>query len=533
MTDEPHDDGLSWPDESPTEDAGGGTGGRGWLPPALLISVKAIIPVLVAGTFIALLIGEGSVVDNVDLQITVPSAQPPGHPIPVRAQVFAQTPDATMGVSFIETDVSVVVLDEERKALQEIVLKHKDMLGEEGQLNPLPVGTYIVRAEVSAPAPVAVEKQIVVRTDAPMLAERGYLSQPFQKFAVESTGADFRAEFLNVRVPRGVCSPEAKCALSIFVGTPSVPAPVQLVISENQNVTVEECVPFVSDNYVHPDNAKLCAIGEPTNGFLAPTIMISGSQATVTVLAFVEGKKVALRKIQLPISLGRPSLTIDRAMVDLEEPVQVNVEWVIDDHDKMFILDLFHEGHWNETRTHKSPATVKFSRPGLWRVQVRSDTYEGSETSRLIVVGQESPLEFIKTHPMQAKWKDPVVEGDLLKQVPPADQNAAAEFLLSRGEVGLPVMPRAMSSRAQNLVVSTKKIEGWRRQVALFMMACGLFVGLVIAFVGWRSNRQAEQVHLEAGTVPPKRWISLFFIVVAVILVFVLVAVMVMSRGAI
>ncbi len=327
---------------------------------------------------------------------------------------------------------------------------------------------------------------------------------------------------LDARIVGGDCSGPGPCRVLVWVGQPA--AAVRLVEAQGAEVLAHpECDgEFVSSGVVE------CAVRADNN------------EASVVVAAYRDGMEVGRRAVQLPMGSAAPLLDSHVPITQRQLTVEVGRRY----EGGVLIVDLFHEGHWRSSTTHPAGRHVfELDQPGLWRVQVRSDPFgTGDVATRLVVVADddEAALETLTWHPRQRDWLDPMAVAIRRDDLPcprieaslgPCSAERWASFMLAVGELEVVALPSFTSGAAQVNAGLHDTGQIRRAWAAALIICAGLFVAIVVVRRGMRASREAEHLLKEAGVSRHERPWTVWGSGAFVALVFVVAAMLVLSRG--
>ncbi|MEM9068346.1 MAG: hypothetical protein AAGE52_07555 [Myxococcota bacterium] len=475
--------------------------------------IRLLIPAAVGMIFLAVLLAERGPA-TIDLQLIAPREALSGVTIPLRAYVF-ELGDGNP----VALDASITVaLKRGSDVLATTTLDPSSVFGREGGLIA-PEGTegelMLWASAMVGEEQAAVAREITIGPEASETGRRGRLQTDLQRYTLFPPSGD-PPDALEARALGGDCSAPGPCELRVWVGEP--PAGVALVDVEGGTVAPRpEC-----NGQVETSGVVRCAI-ETTN-----------NEATITVAAYRGQVEVGRRRIQLPMGLAAPELTLDSSSLRVRRRHE---------EEGALIVDLFYEGRWQGTATlepEDSQALPPF--PGLWRVQARADAFGSDHAATRLFMPNATPAQ-IAQHPRQNEWLDPMAlahrRGEF--RCEPADSLMCsdarlAEFMLAAGELEVAVVPSATSGAAQvnaGLHDTHQDRRGW---AALLIALAGFFVAMVVIRRGLQATQEARRIiaisegeaRLTENERPP--W-GIYASAGFVMTVFGTVALMVLSRG--
>jgi hypothetical protein len=493
------------------------------------------LPVAAAliATFALLLVvlGDGAEVDS-DLQLCSPPEVTPGAELPLRAALYAGLL-AVEGPKLLVTDVAV-----ELRAVAGNVLARGQLRAAVGGMLDME-GTLRVPPDYRGNATLVARARVgddVLQVESPLRVREGAAGQASTPRAMRATAhlveGPVRAEAghvppsaLRVRVAGGACVPESPCAVLVHVGAPAASVVVQ-------------------------PSAALSMRGggaSPVTEHVARfEVVVHGPEAELQLQVVRDGVVVGHRKVRLPVALGAVGVTLEPRVVDSEEPVTLAMlgdagGCIVD----MFSVDARAESRWLHTaslRDCERGVRLPFGAlsPGAYRVQVRRDALSSSTAgvAALLVRASDEPPSV--TSERLLSWLRAAGRSDAraIELLSAADHGLAMRYLLAAVETDLVIYPAMITGYAQSLFRQSEA----RAEVRVVALAALLIAGLgLAAFVGRRGLRASERasaILLEAGQDPETsershlRGISVVLAsVLALLLVFAVVALYVMARG--
>ena len=448
--------------------------------------VAIVVPVAVALILVAAGLAERGAPGR-DLQILAPRHALEGQPVPVRVFLLDLRGAAPATVDGAQVDVVLRGVEgADQTAVVRARLEPSAAVGYEGSL-VLPAGltgTWQLFATARSGEEVdEARRRIVVGSAATPATHRGRLQTELQRYELGRVRGSAPPEHLEPRVMGGDCTNHAPCELVVWVGEPAA----SIRLEPGRGARESRCE------------------SEPTRGFVRCQVAVRGNEAAVDVIALRDGAEVGRRRLQLPMGSPAPALGRSRALV----PIGYRPELTVSGLDEVYVVDLFHEGHWlhsaamaPDPRGHL-PIGWELDAPGLWRVQVRRDPF-GSNGSAVATwwVSEEEPaaaLAAFARHARQNDWLDPLAsglrEGDLVC-APDAlcGPERIATAMLAAGELEVLTYPRA-SSGAEQASAGVRTAQWGRRGLAAGLI---FLAGLLVAFVVHRrasaAGRQARRI---------------------------------------
>lgn len=484
--------------------------------------VRALIPAAVGLVFVAVLVAEPGPA-RFDLQLVAPRVAEPGSTIPVRAHLMTAGQEPPQVI-----DAPVVVdLRAPRGGppLAQADLAASALFGVEGSLRVPPEarGELVLAGRASlAEEDAFVSRRLRVDEDAPPLPRHGRLQTDLQRYVLGPVQGPAPPDRLDARVVGGDCSGPGPCRLLVWVGRPA--AAVRLVEAQGAEVLP------------HPE----CDGERVSSGVVACTVQATNNEASVVVAAYRDGGEVGRRSVQLPMGSAAPALERSASITQGEVSLEVARRY----EEGALIVDVFHEDRWRRSVTLAAGShVVQLDEPGLWRVQARSDPFGGGDVAtRLVVVApsDQAALDALARHPRQRDWLDPMAvalrRGDLpcpeIEAAPgPCAAARWASFMLTAGELEVVALPTYTSGAAQTNAGLHDRGQIRRAWAAALILLAGLFVAIVVLRRGLRASRLAERLLEEADAPHHQRPWTVWGSAVFVALVFLVAAMLVLSRG--
>lgn len=446
-----------------------------------------------------------------DFQLSAESAARPGEVLALRA-FYLQDVEAPSGPSLVtsrRTRVRLLDAHDRELARTELLPAHDDP-SMEGSLE-LPEtrvgGLWLeARTEVHGRSPLTCRRAVTVSTSAPNLVPRLREAGPLQQQALgalrpgrASAGslaeprASTRLELLP-RVVGGVCAPEHRCTLLVWVGGEGA----SVTVRHDAAVELEQVTPALA-----------------TAGFVEIVLRVHGPEASVVLEARQADELVAERTLRLPIGLGEAQLGLPRSLYVRGEPVPVVLQ--LPPGRSAAILDVFTQGRWRATRSVSARASTSGAGgeastrlspeqlgAGLVRLQAHTDRFSGEGAgTRLLFVREPGAAPSASLLPLsralRAAGFEPVPWDEASGTLPAAaDVEHAATFMLAALEgLRLP-LPRAVSARPLELRRLSRVQTFLRYGISLLLLVCSVVVGWTLMRSGLHAQDEADALLVEA-----------------------------------
>lgn len=492
--------------------------------------LRVVLPVLVAVLFIGVLLYERGASD-VDLRVYAPTHVSPGSPIPVRAFVFEGIRGAELP-SIGSRPIALSSQAIEPPAQAGAPLTASQVAGAEGGLPArAEEGEHVLflAATLDEGELARVQRRVQVTRTPPPSA----VAQRVTTSAREYQPGPLRAEAgaptslqLDARVPAGVCVPEVPCKLCVWVGG-EVPAAISVEPTEG----VEVAEP-----------------AEPTTGVARLVLLVRRLEATVTLRATVDGRVLARRALQLPMAPGGLSARVDRAVVQAGESVRLEVTGV--GGPAPAAVNVYRGGHWvvatsiaGDDDAPEGGLVLPPLEPGVHHIQAQSSAFDPQGSGVAVVcaypAGDTAEACLLAlTGDTRVRSRNDAFAEQLRAGATLADRDTSFRFLAHEHARDLFALPFP-SSGIEQVAYGVDERVSWSRIVVAIAI---ILMGLVAASIVLRRAREganlADAVLREAGSTEGERdetrgrlsrgtWLA----ALAVLAAFVLVAMMVLSRG--
>lgn len=492
--------------------------------------LRVVLPVLVAVLFIGVLVYERGASD-VDLRVYAPTHVAPGSPIPVRAFVFEGIRGAELP-SIGSRPIALSSEPIEPPAHAGAPLSESRVAGAEGGIAaPTEEGEHVLflAATLDEGELARVQRRVqVTRTPPPStVAPRVTTSaREYQPGPLRAEAGAPTALQLDARVPAGVCVPEVPCEVLVWVGG-DVPAAISLESTEG---------------------VELAEPAEPTAGVARLVLLVRRLEATVTLRATAEGRLLARRALQLPIAPGGLSARVDRAVVPAGESVRLEVTGV--GGPAAAAVNVYRGGHWvaatsiaGEDDAPAGGLVLAPLEPGVHHVQAQASAFDPQGAGVAVVcaypAGDTAEACLLAlTGDTRVRSRGDAFAEQLRAGATLSDADTAFRFLAHEHARDLFALPFP-SSGIEQVAYGVDERVSWSRIVVAIAI---ILMGLVAASIVLRRAREganlADAVWREAGSTEGERdqtrgrlsrgtWLA----ALAVLAAFVLVAMMVLSRG--
>lgn len=507
-------------------------------------SLRVVLPVAVGLLVAAAWVSDRGVIRH-DLQIVAPNHVAPGDTLPVRAFLFERDEGLPQPRAVERVALRLVPLGSE-EVVARGEAKAAVVLGLEGGLTipgELPPGDYrLLGSATVEDKALLVSRRLRVENPPVLMERRGRPQTDAQRFelgpvrawtarddqemgtgsgTVTGTEGDPREGVrLDVRVVGGDCSPPAPCELLVDLGARALA--VRWREGDAWIGAGPEC-----DGATARLGVARCFVSGSANA------------RTLDVVALEAGRPIAHRRVQLPLGSASPALTELSALQPLGARPSFLLRGPLDEPNA-FVVDLFHDERWLHTesvRVAPGQAVIlarALDRPGLWRVQARSDPFGADHAAtRLLFVGDRAALarsgypEAWRT-PLPPQLDDVGHPGDEGED----DDERAARFVLASAELELVTMP-GLTRSAQQAEAGLHETQGIRRwAAALLILLAGFLVASAIVRRGLSAGRQATRlIEAAGGEVRPSSRAPVVGAGLFTFGLFVAVAGMVLSRG--
>ncbi|MCA9535446.1 MAG: hypothetical protein KC593_17255 [Myxococcales bacterium] len=496
--------------------------------------LRVVLPVLVAVLFIGVLLYERGAHD-VDLRVFAPAEVAPGDRIPLRAFVLEGVGTAELP-RIVSHPIAVddAAFDDEQH--RGAPLTESEVAGAEGSFTAsAAVGEQRLYFVATLPdgeqARVQRRVQVTATPAASDLVPRVTTSAREYQLGPLRTEPDAPPGLvLDARVPGGVCVPEVPCELLVWMGRPTT---ALLSLEPTEGVTVTE-------------EATLTA------ALTRLVLVVRRLEATVTLRASVDGRVVARRALQLPVSPGGLSASVDRSIVPAGESVRVRVDGVAGP--TAAVINVFRGGHWVAATSiagdEQAPAdglTLPPLAPGLHLVQAQATPFDVQGSGVAVVcaypAGDSAEACLLalagdtRVRARQDAFAERLRSGEDSPETS-LDPQLAFRFMAhdhARDLYGLPFPSSGLEQVAYGV---DERVSGSRVVVALAMLLMGLVAASIVLRRAREGANLADAVLREAGSAEDERdvtrarssrttWLAALLVLGA----FVLVAIMVLSRG--
>lgn len=423
--------------------------------------VRGAVVVALAVVGFAVLAAERWTVDH-ELQIVAPDRVAPGDPIPLRAWLFGAISDPAGGM-LVGGEIEVLLCEGDDHVLARTELLRAPTQTAEGSLPPQErEGRFRLRAIAGKDGEVlaTVERPITITRDAPPLPLSGRLVGPLQQLRVLPPIVlvpDVLAPHLQVRVVGGTCIPEEPCTL--LVTGPDVDL---VTVAETPAAT------FVRTAF----DAGLHRI----------VLVPHGPECEIELVLRNGSTDLARVPVRLPIALATPWFEAHAAghaiHIEAHPPLGRDA----------LILDVYDRGRWISTQTlDRGVREWAAPRPGLLRLQVRSDPFgAGNAAVRYVLVG-DTPL---------ARARELLeAEGVTLSDPPGTDPR----LLLAGAEEELRTLPQAVSGLEADQARLRARRERLRSIGAVTLLVGMAVFVLTVLHRGLGAAAKARRLLAEAG----------------------------------
>ncbi len=492
--------------------------------------LRVVLPVLVAVLFIGVLIYERGATD-VDLRVYAPTHVRPGAPVPVRAFVFEGVGAAELpriGERAIRMDTRPIELP--ANPGQPLGVSHATG-AEGGTRAPEEVGEQLLflAATLDEGDLARVQRRVqVTRTPQPSaVAPRVTTSaREFQPGPLRLLPGAPSALQMDARVPSGVCVPEVPCEILVWVGGDT---PVQVTLDPSEGVEIVERA-------------------APTTGVARLVIVARRLEATVTVCALVDQLEVARRALQLPMSPGGLAAHVDRAIVEAGQSVRVQVSGVAGPASAA--VNVYRGGHWvvatsiaGEEDAPEGGLLLPPLEPGLHHIQAQASAFDPQGSGVAVVCAYASgdsadACLVALTGDTRVRSRNDVFAEQLRGGATLADPDTAFRLLAHEHARDLFALPFPSSGIEQVAYGVDERVSWSRITVAVAIMLMGLVAASIVLRRAREGANLADAVLREAGSTDVEREqtrgrlsLGTWLAALAVLGAFVLVSIMVLSRG--
>ncbi len=492
--------------------------------------LRVVLPVLVAVLFIGVLLYERGASD-VDLRVYAPTHVSPGSPIPVRAFVFEGIRGAELP-SIGSRPISLSSQAIEPPAHAGAPLTVSQVAGAEGGLPArAEEGEQVLflAATLDEGELARVQRRVQVTRTPPPSA----VAQRVTTSAREYQPGPLRAEAgaptslqLDARVPAGVCVPEVPCELRVWVGG-DVPAAISLEPT---------------------DGVEVAEPAEPTTGVARLVLLVRRLEATVTLRASVDGRVLARRALQLPMAPGGLSARVDRAVVQAGESVRLEVTGV--GGPAAAAVNVYRGGHWvaatsiaGDDHAPEGGLVLPPLEPGVHHIQAQASAFDPQGAGVAVVcaypAGDTAEACLLAlTGDTRVRSRSDAFAEQLRAGGTLADADTAFRFLAHEHARDLFALPFPSSGIEQVAYGVDERVTWSRIVVAIAIILMGLVAASIVLRRAREGANLADAVWREAGSSEGERdqtrgrlsrgtWLA----ALAVLAAFVLVAMMVLSRG--
>jgi hypothetical protein len=453
-----------------------------------------------------------------DLRLSAPLVAQPGTSIGLRAWQLAEDEN---GFSVIlAPDVVVELRNDSGLTLARTELLESLVQGREGRLGIPPgideVLTLAAHAEIDG-REVSVERTLYVREGIESHRSSGREVTAFQAYElgpIRLSSSRRSIAALDPRVEEGVCVPELRCWLLVWVG------------EEDGRVRIR---PLAG---VQVERGAVA----PTDGFVRVPLFVAGSEARVDVeLLSPDGGVIAAREVRLPLV---PGGLVARTSEE-DERIQLNWEQLGDR--SPVLIDAFDGHRWVRafSLAPEHPYLPAFG-PGVWRLQVRSDLFsENTAAVRYLVIADPGGPSRIRRAAdavlaeADREGLDPlavaVIEGTL--QVEDEQTLERALFAIPSFDVVSTGAGASARVGADEAIEREQELRRWKAAAVILLI--GLMVSMVLLRVELLAQARARQLLDELGdgcTSPSPGSSSGRGLWAFVLLVFVLMALLALSK---
>ena len=473
-------------------------------------------PVAVAVILAALWMA-GAPASTPDLRLSAPLVAQPGTTIGVRAWQVDQDADGLTVI--LAPSVSIELRNAAGMLLANTELTESLVQGVEGRVQvPSRVDgvlSLVALAEIDGDQ-ISVERDLYVQESIEPRLLKGREVNSFQGYELGPIRtADPRRSVaaLDPRIEEGACAPELHCWLSVWVGDEAAAVRVRPVAGVR-----------VGDRVVRP-----------SNGFARFRLVVAGSEGRVEVEALGEGDVViASREVRLPVV---PGGIVTRASVAAGV---VELEWEQLGGRGPVLVDVFAGRRWVDA-TSLSPEAPRVGAPGpgVWRLQARTDLFSDNTAgvAHVVVANPDGPRPAQQAAAAilaeaDREGLDPlavaVIEGD----VPPEGSEDLLRALFAVPNFDVVSIGPATTARlgVDQALENEQELRRWQAAAAILLI--GLMVSMVLLRVELLAQARARALldGLEEGGVPGKVASSGRGLWAFVLLVFVLMAVLALSK---
>lgn len=494
---------------------------------SLLIHIG--VPAAAALTLVSVLVMERVDIDY-DLQVIAPTTVRPGSSLPIRVHLLGHL----RRVEGPELVVKKVYSDLITDTGQRVVRVHlRPSFGNtlDGVLEmPFDLeGSATLRTVAQLDTDqIGVDIQLSIRRNAlPMQTYRREL-EPLRQFSagevIHHVPVDPPCE-LDVRVVGGVCVPEQRCDLLVWVGC--------------QHTSVE----VARSSAVTPVGSSKV----PIESITTITVVIHGPEANLHLFVRNGATLLAERAIRLPIALASSSLRLQEIVVNRAMSPVFRLE--DKQEDAGCIVDVYHHNHWLFTHGFEdclSDIRLPFrpSRPGIWRIQARRDPFSSDSASvrHFYVRGsQESNQAVLGAIVEHLLHRDRFAARVLMQSQDSeiSEFNQKVAFLLAGEDADLVPQPKPTTSLEKTRALLLRQRRRTREFSLLFLSLAGLTLGFLVARRGFRAASKARKIMADAGDTKAYTYrknlqmtLTILAAVTAILLTFVAIAIYIIARDS-
>jgi hypothetical protein len=493
--------------------------------------LRVVLPVLVAVLFIGVLLYERGASD-VDLRVYAPTHVSPGSPIPVRAFVFEGIRGAELP-SIGSRPIALSSQAIEPPAQAGAPLTASQVAGAEGGLPArAEEGEHVLflAATLDEGELARVQRRVQVTRTPPPSA----VAQRVTTSAREYQPGPLRAEAgaptslqLDARVPAGVCVPEVPCELCVWVGG-EVPAAISVEPTGRGGGGRASR----AHHGAWPAWCCWCGASKPRSP-CAPRSM---------------GVCSARRALQLPMAPGGLSARVDRAVVQAGESVRLEVTGV--GGPAAAAVNVYRGGHWvvatsiaGDDDAPEGGLVLPPLEPGVHHIQAQASAFDPQGAGVAVVcaypAGDTAEACLLAlTGDTRVRSRSDAFAEQLRAGGTLADADTAFRFLAHEHARDLFALPFPSSGIEQVAYGVDERVTWSRIVVAIAIILMGLVAASIVLRRAREGANLADAVWREAGSSEGERdqtrgrlsrgtWLA----ALAVLAAFVLVAMMVLSRG--
>ncbi|MBK8172202.1 MAG: hypothetical protein IPK60_17915 [Sandaracinaceae bacterium] len=492
----------------------------------LNLGIRVLLPLSLAGVLVAVMMGEKARID-VELQLFMQREVKPGEDIAIRGLLLTHLHDAE-GPRLETARADLVLRTQGGRVEARTRLVPTAAMSLEGSLH-IPSnlsGRYYVEANAVAQGETArTFAALDITPRARPLTTRGrsaFFTQQESVAAMQRQPGETPPRVLEPRILGGACIPAAQCDVLVRVGEPA--SAVELVPSE-----AIRPLPLA-------DEAR-----QETSSIVPVSFTLDGPEGETDLRATRGGRLVGVRRFQVPVALGEPSLSIPESVVESPARPMLTIRNV--ETSRAIIVDGFRDGMWERTgvvseeAAKQGPVAIPFAplTPGTWRIQVRTDpfTADSAATRMLRVVERGTPPE--------AALRSAISLDVTPSQPPPGTDLRAlklhAAYALAAQERDRMNLPEPWSGQRE----SAEQIARAKWRVRVFgtigLALIAIVVSLIVARRGLRSASEARALMAEAGDpgasdpkVRRRQTLTLLLMVALIVLFFVTTITFVIAR---